>query len=178
MDRQVEGGGQLAALQQQLTPGDRPLLNVGGHHGAEGPALVVGALDGRVEQDPPPGVAEAQTKLDVLDARAVVGRRIEPPQGQEGLTSHSAAAGPEGDGGAGVAGVGVVMQQVAEAAHHPIRRGPIVVAAEKRRQLRFGGETDSDAFDGVGVEFHIGIHEDEDLTTGCSGCQVAGGGGA
>ena len=77
-----------------------------------------------------------------------------------------------------MAAVGVVVQQIAEATHHPRGGGAIVIAAEHSRQLGIIGELGPDALKGVGVELHISIHKDEDLAMGCSGRQVAGGGGA
>ena len=94
----------------------------------------------------------------------------------EGVAANGTTAGPEGGGGTGLAAVGVVVKQVAEAAHDPRGGGAVVVAAEHCRQGWISAETGSDALDRSGVQFHIGIHEQQDLATGRSGGQVASGG--
>jgi hypothetical protein len=47
--------------QQQPAPVDGPLLNVRAHHQAEGPALVMGALDGGIEQNLAAVIVQAQS---------------------------------------------------------------------------------------------------------------------
>ena len=176
--REVERGRKLASSQQQPAPGDRPPGDVGGHHRAQGPALVMPPLDGGVEQDPPAGVAEPQAEFDVFDAGLPIGGGIKAPQSQEAIAAHGSASGPETADRSGMAGVGVVMQKVAEAAHHPRGRGRVVVAAEHRRKLGIGGEMPPDAIDGIVVELHIGVHEQQDLAARRVRCEVAGSGRA
>ena len=98
-----------APLEDQPAPGNGPLLDVGAHHQRQAPMLVVGSLDGGIEQNPATLFVQAQAEFDVLDAGAVVGGRIEATEGEEPLPAHRPQPGPETCGGAGLAAVGVVM---------------------------------------------------------------------
>ena len=137
---------------------------------------MVGALNGGIKFDPVAGIAEAQAEFDVLDAGTLVRHGVKATRSLEGVAANGAAASPEGCGGTGVAAVGVVVKQVAEAAHDPRGGGAVVVAAEHCRQGWISAETGSDALDRSGVQFHIGIHEQQDLAAGRSGGQVASSG--
>lgn len=85
----------MASLQKQPASGDGLLMDVGGDHRGQRPALVVGALGGGIEQDPVAGVAEAQAELDVFDPGLPVGLRIKAAKGQHPITPHGATASPE-----------------------------------------------------------------------------------
>lgn len=73
-----------------------------------------------------------------------------------------------------MAGVGVVVEQVAELTRQPRGGGAVVVAAEHRIELGVALEVPADALEGVMVKLHIGIDEHEDVTRGAGASQVAG----
>lgn len=99
---------------------------------------------------------------------------IEAAERQEAAAPYGAAAGPKGAGRAGMAGVGVVVEQVAELTRQPRGGGAVVVAAEHRIELGVALEVPADALEGVMVKLHIGIDEHEDVTRGAGASQVAG----
>ena len=65
------------------THGHAAAGEVGPQHRAQRPRLEVGALDGRVEQDRPPGAAQPVAEVDVLDRRVRVARLVEAADGEE-----------------------------------------------------------------------------------------------
>lgn len=151
---------------------------VGDQHGPEGPALVVSALDGWIQQNPATGIRQPQAEFNVLDGGTVVGGGVKPPELQKATTAHGATASPEAADGAWIAAMGVVVQEVAEATHHPRGGWTVVVTAEHRIKVRIGPEVGSKPIQGVGVQFHIGVNEHQQLRLSLSSSKVARRGGA
>jgi hypothetical protein len=58
----------------------------------------MGSLDIAIEEDPMPGLAEAEPQLDVLYGGTRKTFGVEPSDRQEDLTPNGAASGPEGRG--------------------------------------------------------------------------------
>jgi hypothetical protein len=72
-------------------------------------------------------------------------------------------------------GVGVMVEEVAEAAHQAGGGRSGVVAAEDGGEARICSECGTDAVACLSVELHIGIHKQQDLPTGLGGTKIPGG---
>jgi hypothetical protein len=169
---QVQGGGERASLQRQRDPRDTSIEEVGSHHRPKRPSLEVSSADRRIYLDAATARGESRAQLDVLDRGPRVTLGVESAGVEKCLASHSSQAGPERLDGTCRLDVDVVMKEIAEARDDPGRLGSIVVRAEERVELGVVCESPPDSSEGIGVDQHVGIDEDENLAGPSRGASV------
>ena len=159
--------------QQQRSPGNAAPAEVGQDHAAQCPALQMRAEQEWIEPD----LADARqtsAELDVLDRRGWVPLGIEPADAEERVATNGAETRPERRRRTRGLLVHVMVQEVAKARNDARRLGRVVVRAEDGDQLR-GLERAADPLERIGVRQHVGVDEDEHVTSCAVRTVVAGG---
>ena len=109
------------------------------------------------------GSAHPVSQLDVLDLRPGVSRGVEAARRGEDIPAHGAAASPEGLRVARTVRVHVMMQQVPVLREEPGHRRARVVRAEDGGHTGLGVDGLRQTAQGIRMQTHIRVEEDEPL---------------
>ena len=171
----VETCRKSALLHNEARPRDGAREDVGAQKGPQGPSFEMGAENVGTKRDAMPNLAQASTKLDVLDAGAAIGFG-KATECKERLPPNSAAPRPEGLRLAPTVLVDIVVQQVLIPAHVAHRGRLVVVGSEGGHQVRAIHEEALELGQGVRVYLHVGVHEYQNVPAGLPRTAVAGNG--
>jgi hypothetical protein len=132
------------------------------NHLEKAPSLTVRRLNLRTEQESMTGVAQSQTKLDILDGAPV--RLVESIRRLEHLSSNRAATRPERGRVAPAQLVDMMMQEISITRDQPSLGRPVVVRAEKSGQIWVDDKLLLYTAHRLRVHGHVAVNENDDLS--------------
>ena len=165
---------ELAVVEQQLRPGQRPLKEIRFDDRMHVPFFQMLDLQRLVEQDAMTGKLDAVSQFNIFNTRTVIFLFVEAAQIAEDISPDRPAGPPKS--GRFFPGVlmYVMMEQVAVLGQEIILGGGIVIGTEECSDIRSVAKDFPEFTDRIRFDRDIGIDKKQDIASGLCGAEVTG----